>query len=809
MRGIRSFASFILAATLAFGFMVPVSGAWADEAAPGDAAGSAHLEQGISDEAALLERMEGAGDSSGEPSAPFVELLSDEEIGEISEDGEGSEYVEGEVLVVLDSAGAPEEVEEGLADSGVTPVEPLDEASVEGRDVVAVSVADGMTVAQKIDELMESDEIAHAQPNYLYAMDDEYIPNDPVFQQTRNNWWHLDDIGAFSAWSIAKAGKTVRVATIDSGVKIDHPDLVNNLDLGSAYNTVTEERGASAAIDKYGHGTHVAGLIAAEANNGIGVAGSSFNAELVPVNVLHTTGPYAGKSTTADFIKAMDYIISLNESDPSRAIRVVNISMGTYGYDPLLGASMSVAESRNVVVVGAGGNEGDTSKGSQPSYPADFSSVVSVTWYNVNGAIDYRSDYGAGKNIAAPGTNIYSTLYTSATPYGMKSGSSMAAPTVSGVCALMLSVNPHLSASEVRDILYATAVDAGAPGWDMYYGAGKIDASAAVMSALGVSPEQPKTLTSTELSGADRVATSVAIAREEYPSGPAGVIIVRSDNFPDALAASSLAGALGYPIIMSDSASLSPAVSNYMKSTPSIRQAVLIGDRNSLSVRVQSSVSGLVSSCVRIGGADRFDTADRIRATLSQLGATSSTAIVARSDNYPDALSISPYCAASRSGLFLIAPNAAPSSSMVAELSRYDRVVIVGSVHSVSSKVESALRGTSTEVVRLAGGVNNGYSDDRYGTSAAIARWIVSGDSGHYAFSYDNAAFATGSKFPDALAGGPLCAVKRSVLLLVDPSAYSAVDAAASSGQVSHVYWLGSTETLSASVRQAVLDRLA
>ncbi|WP_139653431.1 S8 family serine peptidase [Raoultibacter phocaeensis] len=798
---IRPAIALLLSLTLAcWGGFSGMQSAWADPVSP---------------DRALVEQatMEEGGALSDESAAvPLAELLAEEAPAEVDEAAEGTAYAEGEVLVVLAPEAASSEVEQRFDEAGVAPIEPLDEPAIGGQSAVAVTVEDGASVAQKVDELMEAEEVAYAQPNYLYSF--EYVPNDPVFQESESRWWHLEDIDAFRAWDSAKANKAVRVATIDSGVKTDHQDLKNNLNLASAYNTFTNQTGRDAAEDRYGHGTHVAGIIAAEADNGTGVAGSSFNAEVIPINVVHPSGQYAGKSTTADFIEALDYILDFNNRELND-IRVVNISMGGYAYDQALATSVSVATDRGIVIVAAGGNEGDKPQGTQPSYPADLRDVVSVTWYDASGTIDKRSDYGPGKTIAAPGTNIYSTLYSGVGSYGMKSGSSMASPVVAGVCALMFAANPDLSGSEVRQALYDTATDAGALGWDQYYGHGKVNAYGAVTRAIALGsgqppenpdPPQPTPLTSTELSGADRVATSVAIAREAYPSGPGGVIIVRSDNFPDALAASSLSGALGYPILMSDSGSLSSAVSSYLRSTPTVKQAVLIGDRNSLSSRVQTSVSGLVSSCVRIGGTDRFDTAARLRSTVSQLGAGATTAVIARSDNYPDALSISPYCAASYAGLFLIAPGTAPSKAMLKELAAYERVIIVGSTDSVSGKVESSLKGSSLEVVRLAGGVGNAYSNDRYGTSAAIANWTVS-QSGK-GFSYNNAACATGKKFPDALAGGPLCASKRSVLLLVDSGSYSAVDAAASSGQVNHVYWLGSTDTLNSSLRAAVLSRL-
>lgn len=791
----RSALALLLSLTLAFGGLLGAPAAWAEPAT-----GGSQVERTAPPDGA-------AEPSDGAATVPLADLLAEEAPPAVDEADEGELYAEGEVLVALSPDAATENIEESLADAGVAPIEPLESAAVAAQDLVTVAVEDGASVSQKIDELMASEEVLYAQPNYLYAL--EYEPNDPVFQGSMAKWWHLDDIGIFRAWDIAKVGKTVRVATIDSGVRTDHEDLKANLDLASAYNTYTGESGASAAEDKSanGHGTHVAGLVAAEADNGIGVAGSSFNAEVIPVNVIHTGGPYAGKSTTADMVEALSYIMEFNKREQND-IRVVNISMGGYAYDPALASSVSVATGRDIVIVAAGGNEGKTAQGAQPSYPSDLPDVVSVTWYNSLGERDSRSDYGSGKTIAAPGTSIYSTLNSSAVAYGTLSGSSMASPVVAGVCALMFSANPDLSGAELRQALYDTAVDAGSPGWDPYYGYGKIDAFGAVMKVLSAEPEEPSPspLTSSELSGSDRIATSVAIAKETYPNGPSGIIVVRSDDFPDALAASALSGALGYPIVMSDSGSLSPAISQYIRETGSLERAILIGDRYSLSARVQSSIAGLGLSYLRIGGSNRFETAGMLREAADSAASADATAIVARSDNYPDALSISPYCATSRAGLFLIDPGSAPSSAMVSELKQYKRVVIVGSTASVSGRVESSLRGSSVEVLRLAGGGSSGYSDDRYGTSAAIADWIVS-RSGK-AFSFDDAAFATGSKFPDALAGGPLCASKRSVLLLVDPGSYSAVDVAASSKQVKHVYWLGSTDTLSSSLRSTVLSRL-
>ncbi|MEG0504130.1 MAG: S8 family serine peptidase, partial [Raoultibacter sp.] len=721
---------------------------------------------------------------------PFADRLAESAPADVSEADEGDLYVEGEVLVTLAPQSAVEDVETTLLDASVAPTEVLNEEAIVNQNPVTVAIADGQSVAQKIDELMATEEVVYAQPNYLYSFD--YVPNDSVLaHEGKEYWWHLSDIDAFGAWDLAKVGKSVRVATIDSGVKADHVDLIGTLDLDDAYNTISGAHGSSAVDDRAGHGTHVAGIIAAQADNGIGTAGVSFNAELVPINVVMPSGPSAGKSTTTEFLKALNYIMGLGD------IRVVNISMGTYVEDPALSVAVDAAVDSGIVVVAAGGNEAKSS----PSYPADLDSVISVTWYASTGIIDRRSDYGPGKDIAAPGTNIYSTVNTGSDGYCFKQGSSMASPVVAGVCALVLAANPSLTVNQVKTILYETANDAGDPGWDPVYGWGKIDAQAAVIKALTTD-----SVRGIELSGTDRVATSVAIAKKTYPMGPEGVIIVRSDNFPDALAASALAGVKKYPIVLCSQQVLSPAVKAYITSSSTIKEVILVGDSNALSESVKTSLTKLVPTCLRIKGVDRYDTARLLREAAAEAGASNDVAIIARGDNFPDALSISPYCSATGAPLFLIAPTQAPDSAMISELKNYATVLVVGGYDSVSSEVESALQPYPIEVRRLAGGICNNYDESRYGTSAAIADWIVTkADAG---FTYDGAAFATGLNFPDALAGGPFCGLNKAPVLLVDQGSYETAYAAAELRQIDFVYWLGSTSTLSSSVRGSVYSIL-
>lgn len=312
--------------------------------------------------------------------------------------------------------------------------------------------------------------------------------------------------------------------------------------------------------------------------------------------------------------------------------------------------------------------------------------------------------------------------------------------------------------------------------------------------------EQPVQKAEKELSGSTRIGTAIAVARETYPGGPKGVIVAKSNNFPDALAASTLAGAKGYPILLNPSDALDPDLRAYLRATKgTLGEIILIGDKNSLSRKVESDIRAIVPSVQRIGGVDRFDTARLLREAAKKAGAASDTAVVARSDSFPDALSVSPYCAATGAPLFIASPGSSLDKALLKELSGYKQVLIVGDTNSVSAKVEASLKSTSARVVRLAGGVGNSYPKTRYGTSAAIASWLVSSAG----FSAERISFATGQNFPDALSGGPLCGSKRFPILLVDADDYSAIRVIPA-GQAKGLYWLGSTNTLFAGLRTKI-----
>ncbi|WP_243903072.1 S8 family serine peptidase [Aetokthonos hydrillicola] len=271
------------------------------------------------------------------------------------------------------------------------------------------------------------------------------------------NSWENDLINAPEAWARGYTGKGVVVAVLDSGIDYNHVDLKDNIwtnsseiagngkdDDGDGYiddvygwNFVDNNNDVS---DKNGHGTHVSGTIAAE-NNSFGITGIAYDAKIMPVKVLNDQG--SGSDTSV--IQGIYYAVN-------HGANVINLSVGSNDADDYLQSAIQYASSKGVVVVIAAGND----SASVPSYPARYAK----NWGIAVGAVDQNKNMAnfcnhAGSDslsyVTAPGVNVYSTI--PGNNYAYYSGTSMATPCVAGVVALMLSANPHLSPSQVRDIL--------------------------------------------------------------------------------------------------------------------------------------------------------------------------------------------------------------------------------------------------------------------------------------------------------------------------------------------------------------------
>jgi|GEM_PF-1446152 len=368
------------------------------------------------------------------------------------------------IVVTRDSDALLETVAESAED---TVIDMLD-----AEDETIAAVETGEDLAVKMAEYEADPNVESVQPNFVYTLQDEVTALAIVNDTYTSEQWYLDGSTFIrDAWDHAKTEKTVKVAVIDTGVQANHPDLSANIS-SESYDFVKD---TSSMTDSNGHGTHVAGILAAVANNKIGIAGVSYNAELLCYRVFQVIN---GKEQTDSLTLTQAYMEALNDG-----AQIINLSLGGYGSDTIMDTvllkAIETAEEYGTITVCAGGNDNT----SRISYPSDYDACISVTATDQSNNRASFSDYNQYKDIAAPGVNILSTYKSS--NYATMNGTSMASPVVAGVISLMLAANPDLTSEQVKDILYTTATDLGPPGRDDYYGHGLVNAKEAVILAKG------------------------------------------------------------------------------------------------------------------------------------------------------------------------------------------------------------------------------------------------------------------------------------------------------------------------------------
>lgn len=304
-------------------------------------------------------------------------------------------------------------------------------------------------------------------------------PNDSYFA----NQWDMSKIGAPAAWDITTGSSSIIVAVVDTGLDTSHPDRPQNLLLGPDY--IRDATGNTpVSDDQQGHGTHVSGTVAARLNNSAGVAGLAPGVTLMSVRVLDQYG--SGDTFTA--AKGVTYAAD-------HGAKVINLSLAGTETDSTEAAAMNYAASKGALVVAAAGNcyaggAGCDSQINPTMYPAALPNVIAVGSTGSGDAHAYYSETGNYVDLAAPGggasspsDQIYSTCKGS--NYCYKIGTSMAAPHVAALAALVWSVNPNLTADQVHTIMRQTAVDLGTAGRDDTFGYGRIDVYQALRQAQG------------------------------------------------------------------------------------------------------------------------------------------------------------------------------------------------------------------------------------------------------------------------------------------------------------------------------------
>ena len=275
-------------------------------------------------------------------------------------------------------------------------------------------------------------------------------PNDPYYKDQ----WHHISIDTPGAWALNTGSSNITIAIIDTGIDFNHPDLSNKILPG--YNFFSNDNNP---IDEDGHGTAVAGTATAITNNGIGVAGVSWNSKILPVRISDATGSATYSAMAQGIIYAAD-----------NGARVINISFGGPSSSITLQNAIDYAWSKNAVIVAAAGND----YGGPVSFPGACDNVIGVSATQSNNTLTSFSNYGSEINLAAPGLNIYTTKMGGS--YQYIAGTSFSSPIVAGVAALILSKNQKLTNAQVVNILESNTNDLGAPGFDTSFGYGKVNA---------------------------------------------------------------------------------------------------------------------------------------------------------------------------------------------------------------------------------------------------------------------------------------------------------------------------------------------
>ncbi|MBO0693060.1 MAG: S8 family serine peptidase, partial [Acidimicrobiaceae bacterium] len=288
----------------------------------------------------------------------------------------------------------------------------------------------------------------------------------------------LGAVDAPDAWAFSTGSPSVKVAVLDTGADLGAPDLAGQVSGGPDVCEQAGEAGCgtspSVTGDQSGHGSHVAGIVAARTNNGAGIASLGWNTQVEAIEVLDNQGNGNTSDVATgiyDAVAAGNRVINLSLSNDSCAANPDDC-----GPDPDEEAAVEFAIAHNVVVVAAAGNDG--MRGNGPTFPGSYPGVLSVAAENNAGAIESFSESGAAANIAAPGVDVLSTWNNGG--YAVLTGTSMAAPHVAAAAALLIAAHPNLTGPQVTALLTTTArpISGGAG-----IAGGDLDAAAALAAA--------------------------------------------------------------------------------------------------------------------------------------------------------------------------------------------------------------------------------------------------------------------------------------------------------------------------------------
>ncbi len=325
--------------------------------------------------------------------------------------------------------------------------------------VLSLQIPPGVDEKTYADALAQYGAVEFAEPDYIVEPCQVVTPNDPRYNLANMEGWHLARIGCPAAWARTRGHPRVIIAHLDTGIDSGHPDLAGKLVPGWNFYDNNEN-----TQDHFGHGTATAGVIAAATSNGFGIASVAWDCRIMPLRISSPEGSAATGVAAQALVWAAD-----------RGARVAVLTYGmTQSQTVRDAARYFMIRARGVVVISAG-NGGTADP--RPDNPY----VITVSGIDPEDRRASWTTYGNAVDLCAPGEQILTTSRSGG--FSPMFGTSYSAPIVAGVAALVISVNPSLSGDQIQRILFRSANDLGAPGWDPEYGWGCVNAARAVALA--------------------------------------------------------------------------------------------------------------------------------------------------------------------------------------------------------------------------------------------------------------------------------------------------------------------------------------
>ncbi|HWQ41932.1 MAG TPA: S8 family serine peptidase [Desulfosporosinus sp.] len=622
---------------------------------------------------------------------------------------------------------------------------------------------------QVIERLKQTPGIIGAEENYRHTIATNPESTEPLDPLLKDQWSMISgDVPG--AWDMGATGQGVTIAIVDTGVALNHPDLKDNLVLG--YNAISGSEAQGATKDNNGHGTHVAGIAAAE-RNGVGIIGVAYQAKIMPIKAMNSIGEGYDDAIAAGIVWAADH-----------GAQIINLSIGSETGSDILRQAVAHAYDKGCLLIAAAGNYDPKWAGSLGvSYPASDPHVLAITATDKNSDIAAYSATGSKVDLAAPGDSIYSDWWSSADGpgYAYDSGTSMAAPFVAGEAALIWSQHLDWTRDQVIQVIEAGTRDLGTPGRDNDYGYGLVDVKLAVtnanqtlttstsptiinkfsgkVQAIAGSTQVSLTIPSQAFENPVNVSLKTMPTPADLPNGASFLTpVIQVDWGKGNMPQNMLSLNLSDPSLKADSGAT-------VYSWDGSRWIALGGEivdgearlglyRAGIYAVGTSQASTQLSS--RFAGVTAEGTAVQISKATFTTGAD--TVIIAQANQFPDALVGAPLAYKLQAPI-LLSPSSGLTEEVRAEIERLapKTVYLLGGTAALSSTIESELRQTY-EVKRLAG-------DTAEGTACEIAREI--GTQGRVVI-------ASGRYFQDALVISAWAARQGVPILLTEAQTLSA-----------------------------------